>query len=155
MCKARKAAALAASQSPDDPAAAAQIEREKQEEERAIKAVCDELGLEMWEVSRMTSCTSNLQTDSLHEDQPRWTLLVLRCGRSTPSPPQDTSRIRSLPDHSRRCSRLHVRPPRRLPPIPSLRRWRRRPWRNRRRTHERQAICQLLLYNTEHGDVGR
>lgn len=49
-CKARKAAALAANQSPDDPAAAAQIEREKQEEGRAIKAVCDDLGLEMWEV---------------------------------------------------------------------------------------------------------
>jgi len=63
--QARKAASLAAAQSPDDPAAAARIEREKAEEERAIKTVCDQLGLEMYEINPDGHCLFSAVADQL------------------------------------------------------------------------------------------
>ncbi|KAG8983223.1 hypothetical protein FRB94_007619 [Tulasnella sp. JGI-2019a] len=63
--QARKAAALAAAQSPDDPTATAQIEREKHEEERAIKHVCDQLGLEMHEINPDGHCLFSAVADQL------------------------------------------------------------------------------------------
>lgn len=49
--KARKALKLQSSGPPTDAAADARLEQEARNEERDIKRICDQLGLEMFEVS--------------------------------------------------------------------------------------------------------
>lgn len=70
--QAKKAAALAAAQPAEDKEAEAKLEREKAEEERAIRSVCDSLGLEIYEVRRRhgLACSSPHATaHRLHHSQ--------------------------------------------------------------------------------------
>ncbi|KIO23417.1 hypothetical protein M407DRAFT_244779, partial [Tulasnella calospora MUT 4182] len=63
--QAKKAAALAAAQPPEDKEAEARLEREKAEEERAIRGVCDSLGLEIYEINPDGHCMFSAIADQL------------------------------------------------------------------------------------------
>jgi len=63
--QAKKAAALAASYSPGNPEADAVMAQEKAAEERAIKSVCDSLGLEMHEINPDGHCLYSAIADQL------------------------------------------------------------------------------------------
>ncbi|KAG8914248.1 hypothetical protein FRC01_004163 [Tulasnella sp. 417] len=63
--QAKKAAALAAAQPADDKEAEARLEREKVEEERAIRSVCESLGLEVYEVNADGHCMFSAIADQL------------------------------------------------------------------------------------------
>ncbi|KAG9001553.1 hypothetical protein FRB90_011596 [Tulasnella sp. 427] len=63
--QAKKAAALAASLPEDDKEAKARIEQEKADEERAIRSVCDSLGLEMHEINADGHCMFSAIADQL------------------------------------------------------------------------------------------
>lgn len=62
--QARKAASLAEQYAPVDTDADAKLEREAREEERIITSTCDELGVKMFEVRRLSSTLMNLQLNS-------------------------------------------------------------------------------------------
>lgn len=49
--QARKAAALAQSYAPDDPAVQARLEKEAKDEEESIRKTCQQLGLDIHEVA--------------------------------------------------------------------------------------------------------
>ena len=53
--KARKAAALAEQYAPSDPEVDARLRQQAEEEEKIISRTCDELGVEIFEVSSVTS----------------------------------------------------------------------------------------------------
>ncbi|KAJ7582759.1 hypothetical protein C8J56DRAFT_230152 [Mycena floridula] len=63
--QARKAAALAANFTKDDPEAEAKLEKEARDEEKAINAVCDELGLKLHEVNPDGHCLFSAIADQL------------------------------------------------------------------------------------------
>ncbi|KAJ7285884.1 hypothetical protein C8J57DRAFT_1051385 [Mycena rebaudengoi] len=63
--QARKAASLAQSYSPDDPATEARLQKEAKDEERDIKRVCDELGLEIHEINPDGHCLFSAVADQL------------------------------------------------------------------------------------------
>ncbi|KAG8953931.1 hypothetical protein FRC04_000915 [Tulasnella sp. 424] len=63
--QAKKAAALAAAQPADDKEAQARLEKEKAEEERAIRSVCDSLGLEIYEINPDGHCMFSAIADQL------------------------------------------------------------------------------------------
>ncbi|KAF9564685.1 cysteine proteinase [Agrocybe pediades] len=64
--QARKAAALAESYSPDDPAVQARLEKEAREELSAIEKVCNELNLEMYEINPDGHCLFSAVADQLN-----------------------------------------------------------------------------------------
>jgi len=61
----RKAAALAEQQAPIDADADAKLEREAKDEERAINRICNELGLEMHEITPDGHCLFSAVADQL------------------------------------------------------------------------------------------
>ncbi|KAF8894574.1 OTU-domain-containing protein [Infundibulicybe gibba] len=63
--QARKAAAIAQTYSPDDPAAEARLEKEAKDEENAIARVCDELGLVIYEINPDGHCLFSAVADQL------------------------------------------------------------------------------------------
>jgi len=63
--QAKKAAAVAAAQSPEDTEYAARLAQEKADEERAITSVCDSLGLEMYEINPDGHCLYSAIADQL------------------------------------------------------------------------------------------
>ncbi|KAH9484293.1 OVARIAN TUMOR DOMAIN-containing deubiquitinating enzyme 5 [Psilocybe cubensis] len=63
--QARKAAALAQSYSPDDPAVQARLEKEARDEEDSIRRVCDQLSLEIHEINPDGHCLFSAVADQL------------------------------------------------------------------------------------------
>ncbi|KAF8258625.1 hypothetical protein EI94DRAFT_1790980 [Lactarius quietus] len=63
--QARKVAALAELQPPTDAVADAKLEREAREEERAINRICNELGLDMYEINPDGHCLFSAVADQL------------------------------------------------------------------------------------------
>lgn len=63
--QARKAAKVAAQLTQPDPEADAQLQKEIRDEERAINAICDELGLEIFEVNPDGHCLFSAVADQL------------------------------------------------------------------------------------------
>lgn len=63
--QARKVAALAELQPPTDAAADAKLEREAKDEERAINRICNELGLDMHEITPDGHCLFSAVADQL------------------------------------------------------------------------------------------
>ncbi|KAI0046109.1 cysteine proteinase [Auriscalpium vulgare] len=63
--QAKKVAALAAQQSPVDEEADARLEREAKDEEKAINRICDDLGLDIYEISPDGHCLFAAIADQL------------------------------------------------------------------------------------------
>jgi len=63
--QARKAAALVEQYTPSDPVAEARLKKEAEDEERIIKQVCDELGLEIYEINPDGHCLFSAVADQL------------------------------------------------------------------------------------------
>lgn len=63
--QARKAAALAEQYAPSDPEADARLKKEADDEERMIKRVCDERGLEIFEINPDGHCLFSAVADQL------------------------------------------------------------------------------------------
>ncbi|KZT11371.1 cysteine proteinase [Laetiporus sulphureus 93-53] len=75
--QARRAAALAEQYAPSNPEADARLQKEAQEEEKTIKRICDELGLEMYEITPDGHCLFSAVADQLA------TLKILPAGQAT------------------------------------------------------------------------
>ncbi|PPQ78090.1 hypothetical protein CVT25_015624 [Psilocybe cyanescens] len=63
--QARKAAALAQSYSPDDPAVQARLEKEAKDEEDSIRQVCEQMSLEIYEINPDGHCLFSAVADQL------------------------------------------------------------------------------------------
>ena len=153
--KARKVAALAEQQLPTDADADAKLEREAKEEERAIHKICNELGLDMHEVSVPPLPASFLINENA--DQPGRPLSVLRRRGPAGAPQPPPAARGALRLRAPRRRRIHARAPGGLCAFPAARRGRGRRWRLRRiiGRHRPARVCALLRDHTRYGCVGR
>lgn len=107
----RKAADQAAQYTNDDPEADARLEKEAKDEEKAIRRVCDELGLVLYEVG-LTNKEMMYSCSLPKTGQSGWSLSLCCHRRSTSSVRRHTTYRGALwyyPPHS---LEVHLQPPR-------------------------------------------
>lgn len=107
----RKAADQAQQYTNDDPEADARLEKEAKDEDKAIRRVCDELGLVLHEVGSSNKVTCK-PAHYRNLGQPGWSLSLCCYRRSTSSVRHHTTCRGALwyyPPHS---LEVHLQPPR-------------------------------------------
>jgi OTU domain-containing protein 6 len=119
--KARKVTALAEQQPPTDATSDAKLEREAKEEERTINKICNELGLDMHEVSVPSPHHSLINENA---DQPGRPLSVLRHRGPAGAPQPPPTARGALRPYAPRRRRIHARASGGLCAFPAARRGR-------------------------------